>query len=74
MRTMTSDHTIYDGPDTKARQREELKRKTEKFLQEGGNITQVDMGKINDNRVLTPSEINARSFAHAMEKKNVRSK
>lgn len=71
---MTNDRSIYVGPDTKARQREELKLSTEKFLQEGGSITQVGMGEIQDNRVLTPSEINARSFAHAMERKNVRSK
>lgn len=72
---MTSDQFIYDGPATKARQREEIKLKTKKFLQEGGSITQVAMGTIVENRVLTPNEINARSFTHAMEKKkNVKSK
>lgn len=71
---MKGDNSIYNGPETKARQRAELKLSTEKFLQEGGSITHVGMGEIQDNRVLTPSEINARSFAQAMERKNVRSK
>lgn len=66
---MKGDNSIYNGPETKARQRAELKLSTEKFLQDGGSITHVGMGKICDNKVLTPNEINARSFAHAMEKK-----
>ena len=67
---MRDDKTLYQSPDKKKILREKIADDVENFLSNGGEITQVKMGEVSLPQRLTPSELNARSFTQAMDKKH----
>ena len=69
---MRDDKTLYQSPDKKKTLRDKIADDVEKFLSNGGEIKQVKMGEVSLPQRLTPSELNARSFTQAMDKKNGR--
>ena len=69
---MRDDKTLYQSPDKKKILRDKIADDVENFLSNGGEITQVKMGEVSLPQRLTPSELNARSFTQAMDKKHGR--
>jgi len=67
---MRDDKTLYQSPDKKKILRDKIADDVEKFLNDGGEIKQVAMGEVSLPQRLTPSQLNARSFEQAMDKKH----
>ncbi len=67
---MRDDNTLYQSPDKKKTLRNKIADDVEKFLNDGGEIKQVAMGEVSLAQRLTPSQLNARSFEQAMDKKH----
>ena len=69
---MRDDNTLYQSPAKKTTLRNKIADDVEKFLSNGGEIKQVAMGEVSLPQRLTPSQLNARSFTQAMDKKHGR--